>query len=56
MRAKVLSVLFLLLVAAMSVSAQEFTRGSLLVVVTDPSGAVIPNATVTLTSPLGVTK
>jgi len=53
MKAKVLCVVCLLLVAVASVSAQEITRGSMLVTATDPTGAVIPNAAVTLTSALG---
>jgi len=46
-------VLCLILSPAITLAAQELTRGSLLVVVTDQSGAVVPGASVTAKSPQG---
>ena len=37
----------------MSLQAQDITKGSILGMVQDPTGAVIPGATVKLTSPYG---
>ena len=50
MRASVALVIFLLVVATPALMAQTASTGSVEGTVTDPSGAVIPNVTVTLTS------
>ena len=49
----VLGLLFILLSAMPPVNAQDITKGSITGVVTDQSGAVVPNATVLLNSPFG---
>ena len=50
MRASVLLVILLLVVCAPALLAQTASTGAVDGTVTDPSGAVIPNVTVTLTS------
>ncbi len=50
---KRLPLLFLLAALLVSLSAQDITKGSLSGVVRDATGAVVPNAKVSLTSPFG---
>ena len=51
---KFLSRIIVLAVFALTcLNAQDITKGSIVGVVHDPSGAVVPNATVKLTSPYG---
>ena len=45
--------LLLVLVVLVSLSAQDITKGSIAGVVRDATGAVVPGATVKLTSPYG---